>query len=43
MDSQESTIYLIKMVEYDKYPFKSREKPKYIKKENSYCVGCRKK
>ena len=31
------------MVEYDKYRFKSKEKPKYMKKEDSYCVGCRKK
>ena len=31
------------MVEYDKYCFKSKEKPKYVKKEDSYCVGCRKK
>ena len=31
------------MVEYDKYHFKSKEKPKYVKKETSYCVGCRKK
>ena len=31
------------MVEYDKYRFKSKEKRKYVKKEDSYCVGCRKK
>ena len=31
------------MVEYDKYRFKSKEKLKYVKKEYSYCVGCRKK
>ena len=31
------------MVEYDKYRFKSKEKPKYMKKEDSYCAGCRKK
>ena len=31
------------MIEYDKYRFKSKEKRKYIKKEDSYCVGCRKK
>ena len=32
------------MVEYDKYRFKSKEKPKCEKKkEESYCVGCRKK
>ena len=43
MDCQENTTYLIKMVEYDKYRFKSKEKPKYVKKETSYCVGCRKK
>ena len=30
------------MVEYDKYRFKIREKPKYVKKY-SYCVGFRKK
>ena len=36
---QENTTYLIKMVEYDKYRFKSKEKPKYIKKETSYFVG----
>ena len=29
------------MVEYDKYLFKSKEKPKYIKKrENMYCLIC---
>ena len=31
------------MVEYDKYRFKSKEKPKCVKKETSYCVGSRKK
>ena len=31
------------MVEYDKYRFKSKEKPKYLKKQDSYCVGCRRK
>ena len=31
------------MVEYDKYCFKSKEKPKYVKKEDSCCVGFRKK
>ena len=31
------------MVEYDKFRFKSKEKPEYVKKEDSYCVGCRKK
>ena len=30
------------MVEYDKYCFKSKGKPKYVKKEDSYCVGCKK-
>ena len=30
------------MVQYDKYRVKSKEKPKYVKKEDSYCVGCRK-
>ena len=43
MDWQENTTYLIKMVESDKYRFKSKEKPKYVKIETSYCVGCRKK
>ena len=43
MDCQENTTYLIKMVEYDKYRFKPKEKPKYIKKETSYCVGFREK
>ena len=33
MDCQENTTYLIKMVEYDKYRFKSKEKPKYVKKQ----------
>ena len=27
----------------NKYRLKSKEKPKYLKKEISYCVGCRKK
>ena len=31
------------MVEYDKYRFKSKEKPKCVRKEDSCCVGCRKK
>ena len=31
------------MLEYEKYCFKSKEKPKYVKKEGSSCVGCRKK
>ena len=30
------------MVEYDEYHFKSKGKTKYVKKEDSYCVGCRK-
>ena len=30
------------MVQYDKYRVKSKEKPKYVKKEDSYCLGCRK-
>ena len=42
MDCQENTTYLIKMVEYDKYRFKSKGEPKYEKKETSYCVGCKK-
>ena len=29
------------MVEYDKYRFKSKEKPKYVKKETSYYVACK--
>ena len=33
MDCQENTNYLIKMVEYDKYRFKSKEK-KIRKKRN---------
>ena len=43
MDCQENNTYLIKMIEYDKYRFKSKEKRKYVKKETSYCVGCREK
>ena len=33
------------MVEYDKYRFKSNEKPKYVKKKkkNTYCLVCEKK
>ena len=31
------------MVDYDKYCFKSKEKPRNVKKEGSYCVRCRKK
>ena len=32
------------MVEYDKCCFKSKEKPKYVKKkENTYYLACRKK
>ena len=31
------------MVEYDEYYFKSKEKPKYVKKkENIYCLVCEK-
>ena len=31
------------MVEYDKYCFKSKEKPKYVKKkENTYYLVCEK-
>ena len=41
MDCQENTTYLIKMVEYDKCRFKSKEKPKYVKKETSYYVACK--
>ena len=43
MYCQKNTTYLIKLVENDKYGFISNEKPKYVKKETSYCVGCRKK
>ena len=42
MDCQENTTYLINKVEYDKYCFKSKEKSKDVKKEDCYCVGCRK-
>ena len=31
------------MVQYDNCRFKSKGKPKYVKKEDGYCVGCRKK
>ena len=35
---------LLKIVEYDKYHFKSKEKPKYVKKKkNTYCLVCEKK
>ena len=44
MDCQKNTTYLIKMVECDKYCFKSKENPKYVKKkENTYCLVCDKK
>ena len=43
MDCQENTTYFIKMVEYDKHRLKSKQKPKYVKKETSFCVGCREK
>ena len=44
MDCQNNTTYLIKMVECDKYCFKSKENPKYVKKkENTYCLVCEKK
>ena len=33
MCCQKNTTYLIKMIEYDKYYFRSKEKPKYIKKK----------
>ena len=42
MYCQQNTTYLIKMVDYDKYCFKSKEKPRNVKKEGSYCVRCRK-
>ena len=42
MDCQENTAYLIKVIEYVKYCFKSKEKSKYVKKKTRYCVGCRK-
>ena len=32
------------MVDYNKYRFKSKEKPQYVKKEkNTYCLVCKKK
>ena len=32
------------MVEYDQYRFKSKEKPKYVKKKkNTYCLVCENK
>ena len=32
------------MIEYDKYGFKSKGKPKYVKEnENTYCFVCKKK
>ena len=35
---------LLKIAEYDKYHFKSKEKPKYVKKKkNTYCLVCEKK
>ena len=40
MDSQENTTYLIKMVEYGKYHFKSKEKLKYVKKKRNQLL-CR--
>ena len=49
MYCQKNTTYLIKMVEYDKDCFKSKEKPKYVKKKivikegQRKTVGCRKK
>ena len=43
MDCQKNTTCLIKLVEYDKYCFKSKEKPKYVKKANTYCLVCKKK
>ena len=33
MDCQKNTTYLIKIFEDDKYRFKSKEKPKYVKKK----------
>ena len=30
------------MVEYDKYRVKSKEKPKWVKTENSCCLICKK-
>ena len=43
MDCQKNTTCLIKLVECDKYCFKSKEKPKYVKKANTYCLVCKKK
>ena len=34
---------LWKMIEFDKYCAKSKEKPKFLKKEVSYCLKCGKK
>ena len=40
---KKNTNYLIKIVQYDKYCFKSKEKPKFVKKkENIYCLVCKK-
>ena len=33
MDCQKNTTYFIKMVKRDKYSFKSKEKPKHVKKK----------
>ena len=42
MDCLKNTAYLIKMVEYDKYHFKSKEKPKYVKKKVVIVQGAEK-
>ena len=43
MDCQKNITYLIKMVEYDKYCFKSIEKPKYLKKKTVIVQGAERK
>ena len=44
MDCWKNTAYLIKMVAFDKYYSKNKEKPQYVKKEkNIYCLVCKKK
>ena len=38
MDCQKNTTYFIKMVERDKYSFKSKEKPKHVKKKKKHLL-----
>ena len=40
MDCEENTTNLLKMIEYDKYRFKSKEKPKYVKKKKIVITQC---